>query len=319
MANATATGTGVDPKQTAGSGIGLGPDPNVGQHTGSESSLSSWAGPYVTDILGRGQALGDMPYQAYTGPLTAGPSALQQQAATGIAALGFPTDASGAALQPYQPQSFTADGTAQTFMNPYIQQALNPQLDELRRQTDIARTAQNAKLAQAGAYGGSRQALADVELTRAMLDKMAGVTGEGYRDAYSRAAEQFNLEQDRAQTARDRALDYGIGVLDAQSQAGREMRDIEQEGIAADYLQFEEEREFPYKQTQYMQSLLQGLPLAAQSFSYSEPSEISKLLGSGGGIAELLGWGRKDEGKSAKEAAGDAVTNVATNLMEGYF
>ena len=64
-----------------------------------------------------------------------------------------------------------------------------------------------------------------------------------------------------------------------------------------------------------MQSLLQGLPLAAQNITYSEPSEISKLLGGAGGIMELLGWGKKDEGGSAKEAAEDAVTNVATNAV----
>ena len=56
------------------------PDPLAGQRTGVESSLSNWAGPYVTEMLGRGQALASMPYQGYTGPLTAGPSSIQQQA-----------------------------------------------------------------------------------------------------------------------------------------------------------------------------------------------------------------------------------------------
>ena len=52
----------------------------VGKETGRESSLSSWAGPYVTDMLGMGKAIGTQPYQAYTGPLTAGASYLQKQA-----------------------------------------------------------------------------------------------------------------------------------------------------------------------------------------------------------------------------------------------
>jgi len=42
-----------------------------------ESALSSWAGPYVTDMLGRGKALSERGYDAYGGPLTAGTSALQ--------------------------------------------------------------------------------------------------------------------------------------------------------------------------------------------------------------------------------------------------
>jgi hypothetical protein len=38
------------------------------QQAMEESSLSSWAGPYVTEMLGRGQAAAAMPYQAYQGP-----------------------------------------------------------------------------------------------------------------------------------------------------------------------------------------------------------------------------------------------------------
>ena len=45
-----------------------------------ESNLSNWAGPYVTETLGRGAALAETPYQSYGGPLTAGASNLQQQA-----------------------------------------------------------------------------------------------------------------------------------------------------------------------------------------------------------------------------------------------
>ena len=40
---------------------------------GYESALSTYVGPYVTDMLGRGQAVASQPYQGYTGDLTAGP------------------------------------------------------------------------------------------------------------------------------------------------------------------------------------------------------------------------------------------------------
>ena len=67
--------------------FGIPDDPSVGQQAGSESSLSTWAGPYVTDMLGRGAALADQPYYAYEGPLTAGASDLQSQAFQGLAGL----------------------------------------------------------------------------------------------------------------------------------------------------------------------------------------------------------------------------------------
>ncbi len=68
---------------------------------------------------------------------------------------------------------------------------------------------------------------------------------------------------------------------------GAEQRGIEAEGITADKTAFEEERDMPYKQVQFMQSLLQGLPLETQDYSYMQPSELSELLGGAGGIDKL--------------------------------
>jgi hypothetical protein len=61
--------------------------------------------------------------------------------------------------------------------------------------------------------------------------------------------------------------------------AGMMQRNIEGQGIAADVAQFEQERDYPYKQVQFMQSLLQGLPLETQSYQYYEPSGLQSLAG----------------------------------------
>ena len=50
---------------------GTSSDP-AGQIAGTEGRLSDWAAPYVTDILGKGKALADQPYTAYTGHLQQG-------------------------------------------------------------------------------------------------------------------------------------------------------------------------------------------------------------------------------------------------------
>tara|TARA_Y100000593_G_scaffold79013_1_gene146851 strand:- start:19 stop:978 length:960 start_codon:yes stop_codon:yes gene_type:complete len=255
----------------------------VGQQTGTESALSTWAGPYVTDMLGRGQALGQMPYQAYTGPLTAGQSDLQGQAFTGLANLTVPTEQMGA----FVPKSFTETGTAQEYMNPYLQAALDPQIAEARRQAEIQRIQDAGRLTRAGAFGGSRQAVMEAEGNRGLLDRIAGITGTGYRDAFDKAMAQFNVEQGREQAARDAANTFGLSALGAQTKGGDLQRAIEQEGIAADRAQFEEERDFPYKQVQYMQSLLQGLPLAAQQYTYAQPGAMSQLLSGTGGVMDL--------------------------------
>lgn len=255
----------------------------AGSLAGKESSLSSWAGPYVTEMLGRGEALATMPYQSYTGPLTAGSSALQQQGWQGIANLNIPT----AQQTTYTPQSFTDTGMAQKYMSPYIQTALDPQIQEARRQAEIENLKNKAAATRAGAYGGSRGALMESENQRNLLQNLANITGQGYQKAYDVAANQFNTEQARQQAATDAARSYGLQALGAQTTAGATQRDIEQQGITADYGQFQEARDYPYKQVQYMQSLLQGLPLAAQSYTYNQPSTLSTMLNSSSGLMGL--------------------------------
>ena len=213
-------------------------------------------------------------------------------------------------------------------MNPYVQAALDPQIEEARRQAQISRLADAGRLTQAGAYGGSRQAIMESELNRNLGQNLAAITGQGYQDAYTQAMNQFNVEQGREQdafnqatnqfnieqglaqdiynrdrdqfnteqgrqqTAQDAANRYGLEALASQANLGAQERAIEQAGISADLAQFEEERDFPYKQVQYQQSLLQGLPISAQQYSYQEPSGLSEFITSAGGIADLFrGWG----------------------------
>jgi hypothetical protein len=310
-------------------------DPLAGRASGQESTLSNWVAPYVTSMLGRGEALSNMPYTPYTGPLTAGPSGLQEQAFGGIAGLTVPTDISAAGGfagdlaeraggMTYDPSTFTSgmftNDVAQQYMNPYLQSALDPQIAQARRQAELAQQQLQSQYGRAGAYGGSRQAVAEAELQKAMLDRMADITGTGYRDAFDRALQGYQTDAARslqAQGMGEQSRQFGAGFgLDAlsrslqarqlQSQLGttalgaeRDIlsdmlrggameRDIEREGIAADREQFEYERDYPYRQVQFMQSLLQGLPVGAQNTEYIQPGGIYEALGLGGGIIELL-------------------------------
>ena len=252
------------------------------QETGTSGSLSPWAAPYVTGMLGKGQALANQDYQSYTGPLTSGPSNAQQAAFQGVANLAVPTAQMGA----YQPQQFSAEAAAD-YMNPYLQAALNPQIEEARRQSEIQRVADAGRLTQAGAYGGSRQAVMESEGNRNLLQNLSSITGTGYQTAYDQAQNQFNVEQGRLQSAQSDANNYGLQALAAQANLGAQERGINQAGVTADMAQFEEERDFPYKQVQYQQSLLQGLPIGAQQTSYQEESGLSKFLGAAGGAASI--------------------------------
>ena len=77
----------------------------------------------------------------------------------------------------YTPTNVTTSSfdqaAAQQYMNPYIQTALNPQLQALQRQAAINQQCDLAKLTQAGAYGGSRQAILEGQNNYNLLSQQA--------------------------------------------------------------------------------------------------------------------------------------------------
>lgn len=314
----------------AGGGIvafsngGLTPPTQVGQTgTSSVGTLAPWAGDYVTGMLGKAQALADMPYQAYTGALTPGASQLQQQAFAGLGALQTPAGIGQAEQRTaqlgqqmgglsYTPTTFSSEAftpqAAQQYMNPYLQSALQPQIEEARRQAEITRQQQAGRMAKAGAFGGSRQAIMESELARNLQQNLANITGQGYSTAYQQAQSAFEADQRRkaaAEAASEASRQYGAGYgveglkgaltaaqqqaslaqagqqaglrgLEAQMAGGAAQRDIESQGLAADYRRFQEERDYPYKMLQYQQSFLQELPITATSYQ-AETSPLQNI------------------------------------------
>jgi hypothetical protein len=274
---------------------------------GQEGTLSTWAGPYVTDMLGKAQAFSELPYQPYTGQLTSGPSALQTQAFQGIGGLTVPTALTTAGQQAQQTfgtsqQYMPQIGTVQSYMNPYLEAVLEPQRREANRQAEIARNQMQGRMAQAGAYGGSRQAIMEAEAQRNLQTLLGDITGKGYAGAFETAQKQRQADIDAglrglaAQTAATQALtqagsqegEYGLRSLQQQLAAGATQRDIEQAGLTADYNQYLREIQYPREQLEFQRNMLAGLPIAAASFYQPAPSAFQSAAGGAGTTLELL-------------------------------
>jgi hypothetical protein len=256
--------------------------------TGRQETLSEWAGPYVTSMLGKAEALSETPYQVYGGPLTAGPSSLQTQYFQGLGNIGFPgqlgqsftstgapTIPTASTTGPMQGVG-SATGIAGQYMNPYLQNVLQPQLEELRRQGQIQQMENAARMTKAGAFGGGRQAILDAELQRNLLTRMGSTIGQGYATAYDKAMDQYNREQAQA-----------MGLAGLLERGGATQRGIEAEGIAADLGEFQQQRDFPYKQLQFQQSMLQGMPIQSIAASYQQPSSLTNTMNTMGGLMQL--------------------------------
>lgn len=270
---------------TTGSAVSAG---GVPLDTSKTSSLSPWAGDYVTNMLGKAQALGNQPTQVYGGPLTAGASDLQKQGFAGI------SDIASAGFDPTKFTSGTFDsGAASKYMNPYLSSVLNPQMDELRRQNQITNMQANAKLTGAGAFGGSRQAIINAENDRNLMQEMNKTTGAGYANAFDKAMAQFNVEQGRqfdvdkaSEASRQYSADYGLKTAKDLLDAGATQRGITAEGIAADKRQFEEQQADPYNRLEFQRKMVADLPIGTTTTGVNQDA-LSKIQSDISGLAAL--------------------------------
>ena len=107
---------------------------------------------------------------------------------------------------------FTPSGVG-SFFNPYEEAVVQQTMADIGRQGDIERTRLGAQAVGAGAFGGSRQAIAEQELNRNVLEQQARAAGglrqQGYQQAAQAAQQAFEEAQRRqlSGTGQERQLD----------------------------------------------------------------------------------------------------------------
>lgn len=116
----------------------------------------------------------------------------------------------------YQPGQVTTGlgpvGSVQDYMTPYMSGVTDIAAREARRQADISRQTEQARLAQAGAFGGSRQAIMEAERQRNLGEQIGDITSRGLQSAFDRAQQQRLQEAQlgvTAQEATERARQFG--------------------------------------------------------------------------------------------------------------
>lgn len=263
----------------------------------SQSTLSPNFAPYVYGMLGKGWEAANMPFTPFTGqrfafgqmdPTTgqygAGYSPLESQAFAGLGA-----------INPYDPTQFNTGlgpvGSVQDYMSPYMSAVTDIEAREARREADIGRQAEQGRLARAGAYGGSRQAIMEAERQRNLGTQIGDIRSKGLQSAYDRAMEQRLKESELGLTAqkygdqsKQFGAEYGLKSLADQLAAGKEQRRIAQEPLDFGYQQFEKSVAAPRESTTYMSSLLQGLPVRANTYEPGTQGQSAISAGLQGGL-----------------------------------
>jgi hypothetical protein len=146
------------------------------------------------------------------------------------------------------------------YMNPYLSTILNPQLEEARRQSQITQNENNARMTQAGAFGGGRQAILNAETQRNLGTKLADITGRGYENAYAQALGQYNTDQSRL-----------LDALKAREQSGQYSYSKDAERLANDRA-----------------ALLESLKAREQSGQYGYSKDAERLTNDRAALLESL-------------------------------
>ena len=202
-------------------------------------------------------------------------------------------DAVGMGLSALTPQG------SQAYMNPFIDQVIDQNMADIQRQGDINQQNIASKAITAGAFGGSRQAVAEQEAQRNLSDTFA-------RQSAGLRAQAFESAQDRAQKASELFTKAGIATAGlGEAQQGAQMRDVQllsslggqeqqQQQSELDALRSTStQRQFePYQRLSFMSDIFRGVPSTATTLSSTtapDPSRFSQIAGIGGGIASLMG------------------------------
>ena len=121
--------------------------------------------------------------------------------------------------------SFLQPGAAEAYMSPYQQAVTDIEKREATRASDIMKQQQQAQAVQAGAFGGSRQAIVEAERQRNLMQQIGDIQARGGQSAFQQAQQQFNVEQQaglqaqlanqqarmQAQQAREQSRQFGYG------------------------------------------------------------------------------------------------------------
>jgi len=116
-------------------------------------------------------------------------------------------------------QSWTDPGTAAQYMSPYTQNVVDTQLAQAAVQNSQQLANIHAQAAQAGAFGGSRQAVEDVNQNLGYQQLAANLEAQGLQSAYQQGQQQFNTQQGLAQQAQQFNISSNLQAQLANQQA----------------------------------------------------------------------------------------------------
>jgi len=227
-------------------------------------------------------------------------------------------------------QQATNPYAMQAYMSPYMQNVVDIQQREAQRQGDIASTGRNAQAVQAGAFGGSRQAVMDAEAARNLATQKGDIQAQGLQSAFQQAqqAQQYGAGLGlQGMQAGMQGVGAGIGAQQAgygqamsgaqnlanlgqqqlaaqqgiyslQNTTGAQQQALEQQKVNQAIQDYSNAQQYPLMQLGTMSNMIRGLPMQAQTTQQyvAAPNPITQAIGAAGAGASLYNAFKGAEG-----------------------
>ena len=190
----------------------------------------------------------------------------------------------------------------EAYMSPYQQAVTDIAKREAIREAQIAQQQVNLGAARQGTYGGARQALAQAERERGLLDRLSNIQATGSQKAFEAARQAQQFGADLGLRGVGQAVQAGqtlgqlgqtqqqadLQRLTAQEAVGGQQRALEQQRLDQAYADFLRQRDYPMEQLGYFSKLMRGIPvqLGSTQTTYAQPPLIASQVG-GLGLAGL--------------------------------
>jgi len=235
----------------------------------------------------------------------------EQALGTGIGAFQQGISGIGGTTGAFDPQAY------RQFYDPFVEDVIRSTESDIQRQADIERQRIGGAAVQAGAFGGSRQAVAEQELQRnaaqQMADTSARLRSAAFTGAQQQAQSAFENQMARGQTAGQifGQLGQGIGQLGVQqgalgeaSQAAAQ-RDVNALFNIGGLEQAQRQAEFdvqragaieqayePFQRFAFMSDIFRGVPSTQQtlaSTSVPRPNPVASIFGTAQSLSSMPG------------------------------
>jgi hypothetical protein len=310
--------------------------------TTSETKIPSWLEAGSKQAVALGQKIAEREYTPYEGERIAGLDPNEQRAYemanTGVG--GYQADLDRSRELTEQGSKSFLDADMDAYMNPYVKGALDPAARELKEETARQVALRGQEAGMAGAFGGSRQAIAESETRRGGLEAVSDLYQKGYEKAFESGAAKF--QADRNASARGAEQFRALGAQGQQQltqdmqnlmSTGGMKRSLKQAGLDFDYQQFVEARDWDITNLQPLLAAVSGVPYGVKTTNTQKTSGLGNAIGvaaaaagaimnPSGAIAGMMGGMTKsnpgDVGQTMTTQSGSARQVEGTFAGEPY-